>query len=74
MDSNVEIKRNKGRTLKIIKIVKIDNKEEFGMSLELFFNIIRIGLFSLINPLTFTFLFGVYKVNILTQIFVGRSK
>jgi hypothetical protein len=58
----------------IANIVKVDNKNEYGASLELFDNTIRAGLFTSINPFGITILFGIWSMNIVLQIGIGKGE
>ena len=57
--------------MKLLNLIKIDNKREFGYSLELLYNYMRIALFTAIDPFTITTLLGIWKFNLLIQLTKG---
>ena len=68
----MEIKRKcEIMKLKLLNLIKIDSKREFGYSLELLYNYMRIALFIAIDPFTLTTLLGIWKFNLLIQLTKG---
>ena len=60
--------------MKIIDVIRIDNKDEYGANFELFNDIIRVGMFTSINPFGITILFGILRMNIVLQIGIGKGE
>ena len=57
--------------MKLLNLIKVDSKREFGYSLELLYNYMRIALFTAISPFTITILLGIWKFNLLIQLTKG---
>ena len=55
-------------------MIRINNKDEYGASFELFNDTIRLGLFTSINPFGITILFGIWSMNIVLQIGIGKGE
>jgi len=60
--------------MKIIDVIRVDNKDEYGASFELFNDTIRVGMFTSINPFGITILFGILSMNIVLQIGIGKGE